>query len=78
MTFERREMEIHVKLHAEEGTLWAQVEEVPGCFAAGDTLEELAESLNEALALCLKDEPAKTISPSAFNFTTDESLILKA
>ncbi len=73
-------MEPHVKLHAEEGTLWAEVQELPGCFATGDTLEELAESLNEALALGLLGDLAEPerISPAALNFTKDEILILNA
>ena len=28
-------------LHIEEGRCWADVSELPGCFAAGDTLGEL-------------------------------------
>jgi predicted RNase H-like HicB family nuclease len=32
---------------------WAEVPELPGCFAIGDTLDELGESLREALALYL-------------------------
>jgi predicted RNase H-like HicB family nuclease len=32
---------------------WAEVPELPGCFAVGDTLDELSESLREAVALYL-------------------------
>lgn len=43
--------EYTVEIHDEEGTLWGQVVEEPGCFGTGDSMEELAESLGEALAL---------------------------
>jgi len=29
---------------------------LPGCFAAGDTLDELVEPLQEGIALCLDQE----------------------
>lgn len=34
---------------AEEGSLWAEVPQLPGVFAAGDTQEELRECLLEAI-----------------------------
>ncbi|MCO5314693.1 MAG: type II toxin-antitoxin system HicB family antitoxin [Solirubrobacterales bacterium] len=73
-------MELHLKLHAEDGAFWAEVQELPGCFAAGDTLEELTESLNEALALYLEEEPVNPdrISPSALDFSRSETLTLNA
>ena len=42
-----------VQVHHEhqDDSYWAEVPELPGCFASGDTLDELAESLNEAIAL---------------------------
>ena len=46
-----------VTVHAEDdGTFWAEVEELPGCFASGDSLAELTEALAESISLCL-DEP---------------------
>jgi predicted RNase H-like HicB family nuclease len=42
-----------VLIHHEDGSLWAEVPDVPGCFASGDTQDELLESLTEALSLCL-------------------------
>jgi predicted RNase H-like HicB family nuclease len=45
-----------VQVHeAEDGTLWAQVEELPGCFATGDDLDELKEALVEAIGMCLSE-----------------------
>jgi predicted RNase H-like HicB family nuclease len=40
-----------VEIHDEGGLLWGQVVEEPGCFGTGDTMEELAASIGEALAL---------------------------
>lgn len=46
-------MELTVRVHAEDGAYWADVPELPGVFASGDTVEELLESLREGLALYL-------------------------
>lgn len=48
-------MELTARIHIEEGRCWADVSELPGCFAAGDTLGELLESLQEGIALYLAD-----------------------
>lgn len=46
-----------VTVHAEDdGTFWAEVEELPGCFASGDSLAELTEALAESISLYL-DQP---------------------
>lgn len=34
---------------------WAEVKELPGCFASGFTLDELYESLEEAIGLYLSE-----------------------
>jgi hypothetical protein len=44
-------MELTATVRIEEGTYWADVKELPGCFASGQTLDELFESLREAVAL---------------------------
>ena len=49
-------MELTACIHIEEGRCWADVSELPGCFAAGDTLEGLVESLQEGIAHYLADE----------------------
>jgi predicted RNase H-like HicB family nuclease len=48
-----------VKVHEEpeSGMLWAEVLELPGCFASGATLDELREALEEAISLYLTDDP---------------------
>lgn len=48
-------MELTARIHVEDGTYWADVPELPGCFASGDSLDELFESLKEGVALCLSD-----------------------
>lgn len=48
-------MELKVAVHREEGSYWAEVVELPGCFASGDTMDELLEALQEAIALYLED-----------------------
>jgi len=52
--------EYTVNVHQEgEGALWAEVVELPGCFASGDTLDELREALEEAISLYLHDHPGR-------------------
>lgn len=49
--------EFIVRLHQEDSSLWAEVLDLPGCFASGDTLDELREALEEAISLYLHDDP---------------------
>lgn len=56
-------MELTVVVHEERGTLWAEVPELPGCFATGRTLSELSEALAEAIGLYLWDLPAQLSEP---------------
>jgi len=46
-------MELTARIHVEDGGYWADVLALPGCFASGDTLAELSESLQEGVALYL-------------------------
>lgn len=54
-------MELTARIHIEEGTCWADVPELPGCFASGDTFEELFDSLQAGIGLYLADEPASGV-----------------
>jgi predicted RNase H-like HicB family nuclease len=45
-----------VKVYEEDGTMWAEVVQLPGCFVTGDTLEEIEEALQEAIPLYLSSE----------------------
>lgn len=47
---------LHVAVHHEDGSYWAEVRELPGCFASGHTVAELIESVEEAIALYLAGE----------------------
>lgn len=47
-----------VAVHQEDDTLWAEVEELPGCFATGRDLDELEEALVEAITLYQQDTDA--------------------
>lgn len=60
---ERMPESITVDVHFEDGQLWAQVKEYPGCFAAGRTVAELEESLSEGLSLYLS-EPGRPVELS--------------
>lgn len=37
--------------HEDDGTLWASVDALPGCFASGSTLKELFDALSEAVEM---------------------------
>lgn len=45
----------NINVDYEDGMLWGQVEQMPGCFASGENVEELQEALLEAIKLCLPD-----------------------
>lgn len=46
-------MKLKVIVHeAEEGGFWAEVPALPGCATQGDTLQELAKNLCEAIEAC--------------------------
>lgn len=49
-------MEITANIRSEDGSYWAEVPELPGCFAAGITLDELFDSLREGIELYLADD----------------------
>jgi predicted RNase H-like HicB family nuclease len=55
-------MKIKIVIHdAEEGGFWAEVPALPGCATQGETMDELMQNLQEAIAGCLAIE----ISPPA-------------
>lgn len=52
------DVEYVVRVHdAEDGSVWAEVLDLPGCFASGDNLDELREALQEAICLYVADDP---------------------
>ena len=57
-----RVMKIKIVIHdAEEGGFWAEVPALPGCATQGETMDELMQNLQEAIAGCLSVE----VSPPA-------------
>jgi predicted RNase H-like HicB family nuclease len=56
-------MEITANIHREDGSYWAEVPALPGCFASGEDLDELFISLQEGVELYLRDED-EHIAPS--------------
>jgi predicted RNase H-like HicB family nuclease len=51
-------VEYIVRVHEEDdSSFWAEVLDLPGCFASGDTLDELREALAEAISLYVADDP---------------------
>lgn len=49
-------MEVTARIHIEDDSYWADVPELPGCFASGETLDELFDSLREGVALYLAEQ----------------------
>ena len=41
-------------VHREDGSFWAEVPALPGCYSSGDTLEELRENLRKAISFHLE------------------------
>jgi predicted RNase H-like HicB family nuclease len=53
---------VTVHIHrAEDDSLWADVEELPGVFATGDNMDELREDLDGAVSAYLS-EPGHEVS----------------
>lgn len=54
---------------ATEGTIWAKVLDLDGCYSSGDTIDEAKENVKDAIALYLedlKDEGKPAPQPSLF------------
>jgi len=66
---------LHVDVHREDGFYWAEVRELPGCFASGDTVAELIESVEEAVSLYLAppegEAPAVAIELAGFDLSLE-------
>jgi predicted RNase H-like HicB family nuclease len=75
--------QLHVNVHQEDGSYWAEVQELPGCFASGDTVAELIESVEEAVALYLapadaEDAPPVEIELAGFDLSLESEKPLQA
>jgi predicted RNase H-like HicB family nuclease len=76
------QLALHVDVHQEDGSYWAEVRELPGCFASGDTTAELIESVEEAVALYLAppegEPPSVAIELSGFDLSLESEQPLQA
>jgi predicted RNase H-like HicB family nuclease len=56
-------MELNARVHAEDGSYWAEVTELPGCFASGTTLDELTDALRESIQMYMNESgtPARAV-----------------
>jgi predicted RNase H-like HicB family nuclease len=63
-------MEITANIRLEEGSYWADVPALPGCFAAGTTLDELFGSLQEGIELYLADDDQRQAPEGPIRITS--------
>lgn len=50
-------MDLTAHIKQEDGMFWAEVEELPGCFASGESIPVLIDALEEAISMCLTPAP---------------------
>jgi predicted RNase H-like HicB family nuclease len=50
------QVEYTIRVHHEDGQVWGEVVDLPGCFASGDSLDEVVAGLTEALSMVLRSE----------------------
>ena len=51
-------LEYRIRIHQEDGSYWAEVIDLPGCFASGATLDELKEAVVEAIRMLSDQSPS--------------------
>ncbi len=51
----------NLTIHFEDGHYWAEVAELPGCFASGRDMTELKEALAEAIGMYLTSESVSMV-----------------
>lgn len=51
-----------VRIHPEDGMYWAEIDELPGCFASGESMSELVEAIQEAVSMCLSSPDRARVS----------------
>jgi predicted RNase H-like HicB family nuclease len=77
-----QQLALHVDVHREDGSYWAEVRELPGCFASGDTVAELIESVEEAVALYLAppegEAPSVAIELAGFELSLESEQPVQA
>lgn len=70
--------QLRVDVHHEDGSYWAEVRELPGCFASGDAPGELVEAVEEAVGLYLApadgdEAPPLAIELAGLDFAVNRS-----
>ena len=71
------EREFRVFVHEEDDAYWAEVENLPGCFASGRDLDELRDAVVEAITIYLSgDEPDAAEQRSTFSGRVGEMRVL--
>lgn len=71
----------HLTIHVhreDSGDLWAEIDELPGCFASGRDMTELSEALNEAVSLYLSEPGNQVQIELDVTETTEHALIRTA
>ena len=77
-----QQLALHVDVHREDGSYWAEVRELPGCFASGDTVGELIESVEVAVPLYLAptegEAPSVAIELAGFELSLESGQPVQA
>lgn len=71
-------VDYRVVVHHEGGSFWAEVEELPGCFASGETEDELWTALQEAVSVYLSTPEAHVEVEVSGRIVLDESQRVEA
>jgi predicted RNase H-like HicB family nuclease len=68
--------ESRVFVHEEDGAYWAEVADLPGCFASGHDLGELREAVVEAITLYLAGDETTGARATSATAHVDEMRVL--
>lgn len=55
-------MDLNARIQLEDGMYWAEVEELPGCFASAASIPVLIEALEEAVSMYLAPAQAPPVA----------------
>jgi predicted RNase H-like HicB family nuclease len=72
-----RTYEVLIDHDRENGTYWARVPALPGCFTQGDTIPEVLEHAREALELHVEGLKADGLAIPDSDASPDEPIRLK-
>jgi predicted RNase H-like HicB family nuclease len=71
-------MKLTIQIHIEGDAYWAEVPELPGCFAAGSTLDELFASLRDGVSLYLEGHGAESLASEAVRLAADPAEVIES